>query len=53
MFNKLWTINFSHDSLLIFSTGRSPHLFCQLWVSAPKPLVTRTAPSHAHACFLG
>jgi hypothetical protein len=32
MFNRLWSINFSADSLLIFSTGRSPTLFCQLWV---------------------
>lgn len=51
MFNKLWTINFSHDSLLIFSTGRSPHLFCQLWVSAPNPTPGHpTQRPHTHIC---
>eukprot|EP00878_Enallax_costatus_P000447 GHUV01000538.1.p1 GENE.GHUV01000538.1~~GHUV01000538.1.p1 ORF type:complete len:517 (+),score=116.35 GHUV01000538.1:170-1552(+) len=35
MFNRLWSINFAHDSLLVFSTGRSPNLFCQLWAEAP------------------
>eukprot|EP00775_Hariotina_reticulata_P009955 gene9955-10110_t len=35
LFNKLWTIHFAHDSLLVFSTGRSPNLFCNLWDEAP------------------
>uniref|UniRef100_A0A383VZ45 Sucrose-phosphatase n=1 Tax=Tetradesmus obliquus TaxID=3088 RepID=A0A383VZ45_TETOB len=35
LFNRLWSINFSGDSLLVFSTGRSPNLFCQLWDEAP------------------
>ncbi|KAF8068240.1 SPP1 [Scenedesmus sp. PABB004] len=34
-FNRLWSVSFAHDSLLVFSTGRSPHLFCQLWDEAP------------------
>jgi hypothetical protein len=33
LFNKLWNISFAHDSILVFSTGRSPALFHQLWVS--------------------
>lgn len=32
LFNKLWTMSFAPDSILIFSTGRSPALFCELWV---------------------
>lgn len=35
LFNRLWTAQFSRDSLLIFSTGRSPALFAELWDEAP------------------
>jgi hypothetical protein len=37
LFNKLWNISFAHDSILVFSTGRSPALFHQLWVSRRVP----------------
>lgn len=34
-FNRLWTTEFEPDSLLIFSTGRSPHLFRELADEVP------------------
>lgn len=32
LFNRLWASHFAGDSLLVFSTGRSPALFAELWV---------------------
>ena len=34
-FNRCWTTEFAPDSLLVFSTGRSPPLFHELAVSLP------------------
>lgn len=34
-FNRLWTSKFAHDSLLVFSTGRSLELYKQLRTEAP------------------
>ncbi|KAK9823869.1 hypothetical protein WJX72_006056 [[Myrmecia] bisecta] len=34
-FNELWKTNFAHDSLLVFSTGRSHNLFTKLQQEAP------------------
>ncbi|KAB1222519.1 Sucrose-phosphatase 2 [Morella rubra] len=37
-FNSLWESNYRHDSLLVFSTGRSPTLYKQL--RKEKPMLT-------------
>ncbi|GAB4813979.1 hypothetical protein N2152v2_001025 [Parachlorella kessleri] len=34
-FNRLWVSEFGHDSLLVFSTGRSPELFKELADEVP------------------
>ena len=31
-FNRTWSRQLRYDSLLAFSTGRSPQLFAELWV---------------------
>jgi hypothetical protein len=32
LFNRLWSIHLAQHSILVFSTGRSPTLFLELWV---------------------
>jgi hydroxymethylpyrimidine pyrophosphatase-like HAD family hydrolase len=34
-FNRMWASKFAHDSLLVFSTGRSLELYKQLRTEAP------------------
>ncbi|PNH06984.1 Sucrose-phosphatase 1 [Tetrabaena socialis] len=34
-FNAVWQSSAAHDSLLVYSTGRSPRLYRQLWEEAP------------------
>lgn len=34
-FNRIWNGHFAHDSVLVYSTGRSPVLYRQLWEEAP------------------
>ncbi len=33
-FNATWQSACGHDCLLVYSTGRSPHLYRELWVGA-------------------
>jgi hypothetical protein len=48
-FGRVWSAEFAGDCLLVYSTGRSPELYEELWVGFTEPSIHTTSHTNPYA----